>query len=834
MVRRGIPTCVLIPAVWLLVTLPLRSQSLTTSVISSTSGGFTGTLVFGAQFGYDITSLGDLDGDGVGDIAVATLRDSRAASRMWILFMDRDGSVKKQRSISDVGRSIAGIGRNPDTGEFVLADGIRDAFHPNPPVRLLSITSDGRLSTQRPLRGPDELDGIPLRGWVASVGDLNSDGLADLAIGDVEWLGNALERSIVFALMGPNYETERYSFFSYEPGPGPFGDQIGRSIVTLEDVEGDGTPNLIVGSPRYEADGEDVARNSGAVWMVNLAPDDLLFSDPVRTKTPIRFDENQRFLGQALANLGDLDKDGVDEIAVGAPRSGPHEEGAVFILYFNREGLPRGRQRIDETTPGMLGIEWGDRFGSSLTTLDLDGDGYQELAVGAPLDDNGREDPNTNIGAVWILGGFQSLAPCISPASVEFEGNEPSANHSLLLRSEMVAAAPIQAALHFRRGGDQSYFTTDMTHLGAGTFEGRVPEFAVGSRGIEYFISAQVESGASTRMPASGTFFTPVRVPDGLTFGTPTGSGASAYRLISIPLDLDESAAREVLVDDLGEYDPAEWRLAGVREGELVEYDGQNLQFEPGRAFWMLTRQDNLLVTSGPGTSVRADTVFQMPLEAGWNLVGNPFNFEIPISNVRTCGERGRSACAQARLTGAPGELVAVYGYEGTWMQEEESIRPFEGYAVFADSGDVLLIHPDLSPDNVKRLDPGTSQPVPDVERKADLKSMVERLVSATDGRSVPANQEANIQLDLYPNPFDKRVTISYRLLERNEVHVRVVDILGREVVSLVGEDQGPGTHTITWAAESNLESVASGLYVITVQAGPWSSSRTVSLTRGY
>ena len=72
--------------------------------ISDTQGGFTGILDHSDAFGVSVASLGDLDGDGVGDLAVgAWLDDDGGTSRgaVWVLFLNIDGTVKSHQKISD-------------------------------------------------------------------------------------------------------------------------------------------------------------------------------------------------------------------------------------------------------------------------------------------------------------------------------------------------------------------------------------------------------------------------------------------------------------------------------------------------------------------------------------------------------------------------------------------------------------------------------------------------------------------------------------------------------------------------------------------------------------
>ncbi len=67
-----------------------------------------------------------------------------------------------------------------------------------------------------------------------------------------------------------------------------------------------------------------------------------------------------------------------------------------------------------------------------------------------------------------------------------------------------------------------------------------------------------------------------------------------------------------------------------------------------------------------------------------------------------------------------------------------------------------------------------------------------------------------------YPNPFNPVGSIVYTLPEPADVNIRVFDILGRQVDVLVHGAQQPGTHTVTW----NAESIASGMYFVRMEAG--------------
>ena len=107
--------------------------------------------------------------------------------------------------------------------------------------------------------------------------------------------------------------------------------------------------------------------------------------------------------GSAVANTDDLDGDGINDLAVGANQSddGGPDRGAVWILFMDKDGKVKSQQKIADGAGGFKGdLSDGEQFGSAVAGIgNLDGKDQPDIAVGAPLDDDG----GTDKGAVWIL-----------------------------------------------------------------------------------------------------------------------------------------------------------------------------------------------------------------------------------------------------------------------------------------------------------------------------------------------------------------------------------------------------------------------------------------------
>jgi hypothetical protein len=84
-----------------------------------------------------------------------------------------------------------------------------------------------------------------------------------------------------------------------------------------------------------------------------------------------------------------------------------------------------------------------------------------------------------------------------------------------------------------------------------------------------------------------------------------------------------------------------------------------------------------------------------------------------------------------------------------------------------------------------------------------------------------------------YPNPFNPTTTIKYAVPKRSYVEIKIIDVLGREVKTLISGDQQTGTHQVTWNGLDNTGSpVASGVYFYTMTAVGFSETRKLLLLR--
>ena len=120
-----------------------------------------------------------------------------------------------------------------------------------------------------------------------------------------------------------------------------------------------------------------------------------------------------------MAALGDMDGDGVVDMAVGVYHDddGGASAGAVYTLFLNSDETIKNAQKMSNLYGNFntfYSVDADDRFGMSLASLgDLDGDNVIELAVGTFLDDDG----GTDAGAAYIVNLQQTYCETPSPTT---------------------------------------------------------------------------------------------------------------------------------------------------------------------------------------------------------------------------------------------------------------------------------------------------------------------------------------------------------------------------------------------------------------------------------
>lgn len=325
------------------------------------------------QLGWAVAAIGDVNGDGRGDIAV--------------------------------GAPGTSVGGPSNVGRVYVIFGA--ASFPNGPFDLASLNGSNGVRIDVAGAGL----GSPRFGAaLAGAGDVNGDGLADFLIG-TELGGSAAGR--VFLILGRNTWPAQFDVGGLTGSLGgqligeSVNDGFGRVLAGGGDVNNDGFDDLLLGAPQQGTGGRAYVVYGRSTWPASIAMN-ALGSGGAQFTPPAGGDR----LGAAVALGPDLNNDGRDDLILGATGSdapGASDVGRAYVLFGRPNTAPwTGSVSVDAETAGgtsgfrVRGAAAGDELGGVLAILgDVNDDGIPDFALGAPA-----ADPSgANSGAVYVLYG---------------------------------------------------------------------------------------------------------------------------------------------------------------------------------------------------------------------------------------------------------------------------------------------------------------------------------------------------------------------------------------------------------------------------------------------
>lgn len=232
------------------------------------------------------------------------------------------------------------------------------------------------------------------------------------------------------------------------------------------------------------------------------------------------------------------------------------------------------------------------------------------------------------------------------------------------------------AKLFYRKGGDRLYHVSSLNESD-GFFSQIIPSNFVTNTGVEYFIEAKDREGLLARSPKTGNYSIRVHIPkpgEEIKIGD-GDSLVSKYKLVSIPLDLDNSESTKIAMDNFE-----------FKDGFPKEFNNFS-NISTGNSYFVIVDNPQKTLHTGAGTTISTSTPYTITLNRGWNFIGNPFNFQVPIQNLKLKN-------SQTSLS-----PFSLNTYHNTWITLSDSsyIKPFEGYALFSEFSDTLTIDPDVS-----------------------------------------------------------------------------------------------------------------------------------------
>ncbi|MBL8803165.1 MAG: FG-GAP repeat protein [Planctomycetes bacterium] len=326
----------------------------------------------GALFGTSIAAAGDIDFDGHADLVVgapsiATLGYVEVISgATGATLRTLVGSYSFELDYDQFGFAVGG-------GKDVDGDGCPDVIVGAPgaydigEAQVFSGATGALLHSKGGTSSSDRFAHA-----VALIGDVNGDGKSEfMAGGPMPNPGPGF----VLCFNGANGST------LWNKSGTPFQSaNLGWAIAALGDVDGNGIPDVAVGDRNSTSSG---GQGPGLVRVLSGSNGAQIAQFSIAS--PIGAG-----MGMSVAALGDIDGDGLTEVAAGAPGASNSPTASSVRIWKFGSSAP-----LASIAPG----DADDRFGFALAAGDANGDGLRDLIIGEPFDD----DTGTDAGSVHVV-----------------------------------------------------------------------------------------------------------------------------------------------------------------------------------------------------------------------------------------------------------------------------------------------------------------------------------------------------------------------------------------------------------------------------------------------
>lgn len=354
-----------------------------------------------------------------------------------------------------------------------------------------------------------------------------------------------------------------------------------------------------------------------------------------------------------------------------------------------------------------------------------------------------------------------------------------------LYPGQSAANIPTAMLLRWSVSPNADYYTvqlgTDSTFLSGLFLNGPSPdtsEYAIGLDAHTPYFWRLRSVGIGGVGPWSPIF----RFSTGETTFTVRVPVAAGWNLVSVPLAVLDRTVHAVFPDGVSRA----WGYEGTYAArDIMQY---------GTGYWLKFERDTTVGVFGG--FIAADTLV---LQQGWNLVG-------AASGAISVGDL---------TTDTPGLITSgFFGYAGGAYVAADSLRPGCGYWVRAyQAGNIYVVtaQPPAALSRIRIVDTGEMPPPP----------------PGTFREARPEPKGFALEPN-YPNPFNPRTHFAFRISNPEFVTLKVFDVLGREVATLVSETKQPGTYHVEWDAGNQ----PSGVYYCRLQAGSKIDSRKLLLLK--
>jgi hypothetical protein len=346
----------------------------------------------GAAHGASVATAGDVNGDGYSDLVLGAAgydNGEENEGRIYVYYgsaggpsLEPDWSAESDQAFAELGFPVATAG---DVNGDGYADMVAGAYHyddgeTDEGAAFVFLGSAEGLATTPASILQGNQDSAEFGIIVATGGDVNGDGFSEIVVGAHLFDAGETDEGRVFLFPGSSAGLEEAPSWSSSPAQAVA--RFGSSVAAAGDVNGDGFADVIVGAPWF-----DNGENEEGRALVYLGTESGPQSIP---HWVTESDQVGAELGSSVASAGDVNGDGFGDVIVGAPAfdDGEQDEGSAFVFHGSAKGLAASSSW--STASNVTESAYGASVASA---GDVNGDGFGDVVIGAPKwsDDQDRE-----------------------------------------------------------------------------------------------------------------------------------------------------------------------------------------------------------------------------------------------------------------------------------------------------------------------------------------------------------------------------------------------------------------------------------------------------------